>query len=168
MQQPGERHLGERLPALLGDLVQGHDLAVDARHVVGVQEARIVRHARIRGDAVEIPVGQQTLRERAERDETLAQVLGGGLEPVALDGAVEDVVFVLVDDERHVQFIEDRRRPLQLWPVVVRQAHIERLAAGDGLGERAHRFLQRGLGVRTVMVEDVDVVESQAFQALVE
>lgn len=62
----------------------------------------------------------------------------------------------------------DRRRPLQLWPVVVRQAHIERLAAGDGLGERAHRFLQRSLGVRTVMVEDVDVVESQAFQALVE
>ena len=67
----------------------------------------------VRGDAVEIPVGQQTLRERAERDETLAQVLGGVLEPVALDGAVEDVVFVLVDDERHVQFIEDRRRPLQ-------------------------------------------------------
>ena len=45
---------------------------------------------------------------------------------------------------------------------------VERLALPDGAVERAHRLLERGRGVDAMGVEDVDVVETEAVEALVE
>jgi hypothetical protein len=36
------------------------------------------------------------------------------------------------------------------------------------VGERAHGFLERRVGIGAVRIEDVDVVEAQAAEALVE
>ena len=51
---------------------------------------------------------------------------------------------------------------------VGRDAGIERLAGAHGLIERPHRLLERGLGIEAVRVEDVDIVDAHAAQALVE
>ena len=45
---------------------------------------------------------------------------------------------------------------------------VERLALPDGRVERAHRLLERRLGVEAVRVEDVDVLEAHPLQRLVE
>ena len=47
-------------------------------------------------------------------------------------------------------------------------ADVEGLAGGDGGVERAEGFLEGGLGVEVVVVEDVDVVKPEPPQALIE
>ena len=52
--------------------------------------------------------------------------------------------------------------------LVLRDADIERLALADGRVERAHGLLERRARVGAVGVEDVDIVEPHALEALVE
>jgi hypothetical protein len=47
-------------------------------------------------------------------------------------------------------------------------AHVERLAGGDRRVEGPEGLLEGCLGIKVMMVEDVDVVEAEAPQALVE
>ena len=122
----------------------------------------------VRRNAVQIPVGQQSLGERGESDESLAKTVRGLLEPIAFHGAVEDVVLVLVDDERHVQFCQNCGGLFHRRTIVVGQTHVQGLAGVHGLSQRAHRLLKRGFRIRVVVVEDVHVVEVEAFEALVE
>ena len=68
-----------------------------------MQEAGVFFDAAVGRDAVQIPVGQHTLRQRAERDDALLQLRGGFLQTVMFDRPVEDGVAVLVEDERAVQ-----------------------------------------------------------------
>ena len=170
MQQPCQRHLGQRLAAHGRDVVQVVDLLeLVLGQRAGMQESAVGGDTAVGGDdAVEIAVGQQALVERGERDQPPAQALRGLLEPVGLHRAVEDVVTVLVDDERHMQLVEDGGGLLQRRPVVVRQSHVQRLAAGHDLGERPHRLLKRRLRIHAVMVEDVHIVQSKPLQALVQ
>ncbi len=169
MQQPGERHFRKRLAAPPGDVVQVADLLqARVRQNVRVQEPAIVRDPAVGGNAVEIPVRQQSLRERREGDQPFAEAVGRLLQPVALHRAVEDVVAVLVDDERHMHLGEDGARLFERRAVVVRQSHVQRLAAVHRGRQRAHGLLQRRGRIHAVVVEDVDVVEAEAFQALVE
>ena len=60
------------------------------------------------------------------------------------------------------------RRLARLLRRVGRDPRVQRLALPDGGVERAHRLLERRLGVEAVGVEDVDVVEAHAREALVE
>ena len=96
-----QAHLGQRLAAFGGQIVQIHDLLVQFLGQSGiVEESRIVSHATVGRNAVEIAVGQQALSQRAEGDKAFAQLEGGLFQAVLFNGAVEDVVLVLVDDER--------------------------------------------------------------------
>ena len=52
--------------------------------------------------------------------------------------------------------------------IVGGDADIERLALAHGGVERAHRLLERRLRIDAVRIEDVDIVEPHALQALVE
>ena len=63
---------------------------------------------------------------------------------------------------------QDARRLPGLRRRVRRDAGVERLALPDGGRERPHRLLERGVGIESVRVEDVDVVETHAPQALIE
>ena len=100
VQQPCQAHLGQRLAAFGGQIVQIHDLLVQFLGQSGiVEESRIVSHAAVGRNAVEIAVGQQALSQRAEGDKAFAQLEGGLFQAVLFNGAVEDVVLVLVDDE---------------------------------------------------------------------
>ena len=169
MQQPSERHFGKRLPAFGGKIVQVADLLqAFRRQRAFLQESTVVCDAAVCGHAVEIAVREQTLFERRERDKTFAKLFGGFLQSVAFHGAVENAVTVLVDDERHMQLIEDRGGLFQRRTIVIAQAHVECLAALHGGCQRAHGFFERRGGIHVVMVENVDIVETEAFEALVE
>ena len=63
---------------------------------------------------------------------------------------------------------QDRRRLARLARRVRRDADVERLALADRRRQRAHRLLERGVGVEAVRVEDVEVVDADAAQALVQ
>ena len=69
----------------------------------------------------------------------------GLLQSVAFHGAVEDVVAVLVDDERHMQFVQDGGGLFERRAVVVGQAHVERLAAVYRGGQCAHGLFERSV-----------------------
>ena len=125
-------------------------------------------HAAVGRDAVQVTVSQAALRQRAEGDDPLAQFGGGLFQAVFLHRAVQDRITVLVDDERHVQLVQNRSRFFQRRAVVVGQARVQRLAAAHGLRQSAHCFFQRGLGVHAVVVEDIHIVQPHPAQALVQ
>ena len=52
--------------------------------------------------------------------------------------------------------------------VIIGQAHIQRLAGMHRGGQRAHGFLQWGVGIHAVVVEDVHIVQAHALQALIQ
>ena len=99
-----------------------------------MEEPSVGADAAVLRDAVEVTVGEQPLGQRAEGDDALAQPHRGLLEAVALDGAVKDGIAVLVDDKGHPELGQDGGRLFQRGTVVVGKSHIERLAAGHGLG----------------------------------
>src|SRR3954453_23416985 len=167
-QCPRERHLGERLAALLRHRVQrahvGQRLLGEQ---VGRQRAVLLRRARVRRDAVEVLRREHPLGERREDDAAHALVLER-LEQVLLDPAVQQRVRRLVDEQRRPEVAHDLRR-LARAPARVRgDAGVQRLALLDRRVQRAHRLLERRLGVEAVRVEDVDVVEPHPPEALVE
>ena len=145
-QYPRQRHLGQRLAAGGGDFVQGAYLCQlffgdDAL----LQETAIGADAAVLRDAVEVAVGQQTLRQRAEGDDALVQPDSSLFQAVLLDGAVKDGVAVLVDDEGDVELVEDGAGFFQRLTVVVGQAGIKRLAAAHRLRQSTHGLFQRVL-----------------------
>ncbi len=73
-----------------------------------------------------------------------------------------------MDEERHALALEDPVRLARSLRAVGGDADIQRLAAANGMGERAHGLFERHLRRGPVRVEDVDVVETHALQALVE
>jgi hypothetical protein len=66
------------------------------------------------------------------------------------------------------QFAEDSHRLRRLLEVVVGDANIQRLPASNCLIERGHRLFDRSLRIGPVGVEDVNLVESHALEALVQ
>ena len=84
------------------------------------------------------------------------------------DPAVQHRVRRLVDQERRPQRVEDRRRLARPLRGVGRDPGVQGLPLPHSRVERAHRLLERRLRVEAVRVEDVDVVEPDAPEALVE
>src|SRR5206468_2398487 len=76
-ERPGERHLGERLTAPLRQLVQRTDLRQPLLRDLALGEIGAVRGTRALGDAVEVAVAEQALRERREDDDAEAVALAG-------------------------------------------------------------------------------------------
>ena len=73
-----------------------------------------------------------------------------------------------MDEQRRAQPAQDLGRLRRALGRVGRDARVERLALAHGGVERAERLLHRRAGVAPVRVEDVDVLEAHAPQALVE
>ena len=167
-QQPGQRHFGQGLAAGGGDLIQRADLCDFLRRdVLLLQKTPVGVYAAVGRDAVQVAVRQQALRQRAEGDDALVQLRGGLFQPIVFHRAVENRIAVLVDDERHVQLVQNGRCLFQCRAVVVGQAHIQRFAAAHGLCQRTHCLFQRGVGVHAVVVENIHIVQPHAAQALV-
>ena len=126
-----------------------------------------LRCPRPRRDPVEVALGQQPLSERGEADAPDA-LLAQDIEEPVLDPAVEHGVRGLMDEQRRPQRAQDRDRLPRAHVRVRRDADVERLALAHRRVECAHRLFEGCVGVEAVVVEDVDVVEPEAAEALVE
>ena len=62
----------------------------------------------------------------------------------------------------------ERDRLVEQRDVEIRHAEVAREPVALGLGERAHGFLQRDLGVRPVHQQEVDIVDAEIGEALVD
>ena len=166
-QRPGQRHLRERLAALRA-IASSARIFASAWSLSRSGESEPSRLARESGrDAVEVAVGEHALGERREHDAAHALV-AEHVQQAPLDPAVEQRVGRLVDEQRRAQLAQDAGRLGRALGRVGRDARVQRLALAHGGVERAERLLQRRAGVAPVRVEDVDVVEAHAPQALVE
>src|SRR4051794_5333377 len=166
-QRPRQRELGQRLPPALRDLVQ----RADAREVLvaehGLRQRPLARGAGVLGDAVQVAVGEHPLPEGREDDRPHA-LAAEDVEQVGLDPAVEQRVGRLVDEQRRAEVAQDPDGLLGALRGVRRDAGVERLALSHRGVEGAERLLERRVGVQAVRVEDVDVVQAHAPEALVE
>lgn len=105
-QKPCQRHFGQRLAALPGDVVQG---AETFQHRVGQHLAlqrTTRRHARILRNAVEVTTRQQSLRQRRKGDEARTRRGGKRQNARSFGLAAEDIVPVLKKQARNVAFGE--------------------------------------------------------------
>ena len=73
-----------------------------------------------------------------------------------------------MDQTRRAQLAEEFCRLRGLDGIVVGQAGVERLAGAHGVGQGAHGLLERRVRVGAMAVEDVNVLEAEAAQALIE
>ena len=168
-ERPGERHLGERLAAGFGDLVQGADLAERLIvEEVGRERALPARPRAFRHLAGEVAAGEHPLGERGEADAADPELAERVEQALGLDPAVQHRVRRLVDEDRRAETAHDLAPPPRSSRPSRTRSGVERLALADGGVERAHRLLERRVRVEAVRVEDVDVVELHAPQALVE
>ena len=150
-ENPGERHLGEGLITGLGDGVEGDDAGAHfGRDSFGLEKTRVVTGAGIGGNAGEIAVGQEALSERAKGDGAEA-FLHEGCEQAVFGLAHEEIVFWLMDDEGDAQLAKQRGHAGGFGRLIIGDADIERLAGTDGLRECAGGFVERGIGIGTVM-----------------
>ena len=119
------------------------------------------------GDAVEVSVGEESLRQDGEGDAP-DSFSAEDVEEAVFDPAVEHRVRRLVDEQRGAELAEDGDGLGGALVGVGGDADVEGLAGRDGGVEGAEGFLEGRVGVEVVVVEDVDVVEPEAPQALVE
>ena len=96
----------------------------------------------------------------------LARREGG--EGLGRGAGVERRVRRLMDQQRDPGLAQDRRRRPRLLGGVRGDARIQRLTLGNGGVQRAHRLLERRLGIEAMRVEDVDVVDTETPEGLIE
>ena len=116
---------------------------------------------------MEIAIGEQTLRERAESDAADAFFFQY-IEDAGLDFPIEHGIFGLMDEAGSAEAAECVGGGFGLFRIVAGNARIESLAGANGLIERGHGFFNWRFGVGTVGIKNVDVVEVHALEALVE
>ena len=123
-QHPGQGQLRQGLPPLLGDPVELPDLLEFLRRdVVWPQKAMRLRRPGIGGQAVEVFVGQQSLRQRGEYDAANA-FLGEHVQQTLFDPAIEQAVARLMNQARRSQFAQQSRGLPRLLRRVGRDAHV--------------------------------------------
>ena len=74
----------------------------------------------------------------------------------------------LMDQAGRAQRFQNRRRPSGLFRRIIGNPDIERLALMHGVRQRGHRLFERRVGIEPVGIENIDVIQPQAFQALIE
>ncbi len=128
----------------------------------------LFRHTRVRGNAVEVPVGEESLRQRRISDEAYSLLPAEREDTVVHGFSVEHVEPSLIDEQRHIAVTEIGDRLLQGLQRPVGDTYIERFSRPHDIHERLQRLLDRRVGVKTVGIEQIDIVNLHAPQRLVE
>ena len=164
---PGDGHLSEGLAAGLGDVVECADTLEIVFAEKIFREGALFAGAGVLRDGLEIFVGEQALAEGREGDAADAEVFERG-EEFGFDPAVEHGVGGLMNEERDALLVENLCGFDGELGAVGGDADVEGFALVDGLDECAHGFFERDVGCGAMGVEDVDVVETHAVEAVVE
>lgn len=119
-QQPGQGHFSQRLSAGLGNIVQGIDLSdFFRRNILFFQKSPVCAYPAVSRNPLQISVGQQSLCQRTEGDNSLMQPGSHRFQAVIFNRAVKNRVAVLIDDKRHMQFVQNRSSFFQRGAVIV-------------------------------------------------
>ena len=161
--------MGQRLATAGGNLVERpRPRDVFFLQMLGPQgpaartvDAGIFRHT------VQILVGQKPLRQRRKGNHARAHVVAC-LQEVLFHPAVEEVVGRLIDEKRNFALFQKTGNFARLVAGIGGNPHVKRLALPDGRRQRICGFFQRRFRVIAVRIEDIDVIEVEALQALVE
>jgi hypothetical protein len=151
-----------------GEVAKGLDLVLLGENVARLEESFGAAGAGFGGDAIEVFRGEHALGERAEDDAADAFFLKIVEDSLRFGPAVEDGVGRLIDEAADAHLFEDADGFFEFLERVFREADVECLAAVDGGGEGGHGFLEAGVWVGPVGVEDVDIVQAEALERLVE
>ncbi|MCY1233054.1 hypothetical protein D9M72_455720 [compost metagenome] len=118
-------------------------------------------------NALQILGRQHALGERREDDRTNAEIFERVDQAIVLDPAVEHRIARLVDEARGSEILQDGCRLAGALRIVGGDADIERPARTHDMVERAAGFFERRVRIEAMRIEDVDIVEAHALQALV-
>ena len=166
-QVPGDRHLCECLTAAFRKSIQCADLAEDLRRDRIRMERAARACPRVRRDAVQITVRQHTLIQRGVGDGADAFFPEHFKESLFLVFAVEHIVPRLMDQAWGAEFPQDCDCPFGNVGGGVGDPRVQSASAAYNGVECAHGFLQRRVRVRAVVIEDVHIVQSHAFETLI-
>ncbi len=117
---------------------------------------------------MQIAVCEKPLCQRRKGDHTNPVSRRIVLEPVLLNRPVKHGVFSLVNNKRRSHLLKKGGNRLRLLSVIVGNAHIQRLSASDYTVQCSCRFLKRRLGIGSVMVIDIHILQTHAAQALIQ
>ena len=117
---------------------------------------------------MEITVGQKSLCQRAERNDADAMGSRIILQSVLLNISYKHGIFSLVDNKRCPQLLEQFCCRNGLLLIVVGNSHIQCLTGSDNAIQCTNGLLQRCIWIRSVMVEDIHIIQSHALQALIQ
>ena len=165
-QQPGEGQFQEGVAAFAGPGLQGLDPVEGGVTQGGLSsgppggEPGALR----RGLAAPVLARQQARGQREERQEAQAEVVAGR-QHLAFHVALQQRIEVLGRDEAGLA----GRAPVgvgDLPAAVVGVAEVADLALGDQVVQRPQGLVYRGVGVRLMVLVEVDVVGVQAAQAV--
>ena len=168
----GGLSLGFGIGLQLQDVVQEFGREAVGRQVRSLCHARVGRdavHLAVGAEmAVQVAVGEQSLCQGREGNEANALFAAEGEDARVHRLAVDEVEAALIDEQGHVVLAQRAVGDLQGLERPARDADVERLACSDDVDQRLQRLLERRRGVVAVAVEEVDVVQVHAPEALVE
>ena len=90
------------------------------------------------------------------------------LQSVLLNISYKHGIFSLVDNKRCPQLLEQFCCRNGLLLIVVGNSHIQCLTGSDNAIQCTNGLLQRCIWIRSVMVEDIHIIQSHALQALIQ
>ncbi len=158
----------ERCAVGCGEIAEGADFFLLGSYFGGLQKALGAGGARAFRDAAEIFGSEQALGQWAEADAADAFFLEVIEDAFCFNIAVENRVGRLVNEAACAHFLKNFHGFLEALERVFGEADVECLATLHGGVEGGHGFLQAGVGIGAVRVEDIDVIEAEALERLIE
>ena len=120
------------------------------------------------GDAVQVFIREHAAVEDGEGDAADAFLLQDVEEAIVFGLSGQQIVFGLMDQAGRTQVAQDLRCLSGFVGRIIGDANIEGATGSDGEIEGTHGFCKRRVGIGAMVVEDIDIIYSQAFEALIE
>ena len=118
-------------------------------------------------DSIQVSVCEHSLRQRTERNNPLSLLCSSLLQTIFLNRSVKNIIRILINDKRTVQFFQNICGAFHCLTIVVGDSNIQCLSASDNLCQSLHSLLQRSLRIHSVMIENIYIIQAKTFQALV-
>ena len=107
------------------------------------------------------------MSQRDKRNRPHAQFGQRRLKTIGFDPTVQDVIAGLVNDAGRAKLFQDGMRFTRALAVIAGNAGIKRATGPNDMIQRTHGFFQWCIGIEAVRIEDIDVIQPHAFQALI-
>ena len=169
MKYPRKRHLRQLLSSAQRNFIQS--IKTLQHYIIKLSlkpRCAAFSKTRIFGNAVEILICKKALIKRWEYGKAEVVVEAVFIEIVTFHPAIEHWIWRLIYYERCSQLFEYFLNFCGLLSVVIWNSDVESLALSYRIVKRKRSFFKRCVGIKNVMIVDVNIIELQASEALVE